>query len=173
MRDQAKMLERIMGQLDNADENTAMIAFRKAREIMSANGLTFHGIYELSIKAALSEDPAERGAAAAKPGGGDQVPEPTAQNPYLHQRVAGRFARTHEGKRVIRGTQPPTGTRGRLRVIRDVEAYPGMGSGLRKVTMSLETEHEIYEPFDSVRSDKEWMRTIRECSITGAPVRFT
>lgn len=159
MRDDAKLLPQIFGQMDCDNENIRLNALNKAREILTASKTTFAEIYAKSLDGA--NEPKE--SARERPRS-DLV----ANGPYLHDRVAGRFARTHEGKRVVR-SEPPNGISGRIRVLSDVaDDIPGF----RKLKLSFETDQAIYEPFVLCRSDRNFLKAIQEHSRSGVPISF-
>jgi hypothetical protein len=159
MRDDAKLLPQIFGQMDCDNENIRLNAMNKAREILTASKTTFEEIYAKSL--AARDEPTE----PARTRSTSDLP---ATGPYLHDRVAKRFARTHEGKKVVR-SEPPNGISGRIRVLSDVaDDIPGF----RKLKLSFETDQAIYEPFVLRRSDKDFLKAIQEHSRSGVPISF-
>lgn len=161
MRHSPELLDRVIRQMDNTDPTTARAAFDKARAMLAETGGTF---------ASLLLPPVDAAAPRGRPSPVRRaVPEPTG--PYVHDRQAGRFARFHMGKRVVRHTVPPTGSLGRLRVLSDRPAYPHTDT-VRRMVMSFETEHELYEPYTQIRSDAEWLATVSECSRKGIKLRM-
>lgn len=95
------------------------------------------------------------------------------ESSVIHPRVAGRFARRHDGKPILRRTLPPTGIPGRLRLLRDVcPRTRGPFPDLRRMTMSFETNDALYEPFSIPVDNRHQIEGIRRASLTGAPTTF-
>lgn len=164
MRFTPELMIRIFGQMDSDDENIRAVAFRKAREMLKDHDVTFSMIARYTIDRLREEEAAEK-----RP---RRTPDPafpaaTRETPYIHPRVAWRFALTHKGKRVVRGTFPPKGTVGRLRVISDrmCEFEPKT----RILELSLEAEDALYEVFEIERSNAADLAMIRSSSMHGTP----
>lgn len=98
-------------------------------------------------------------------------PKEPLKGPYIHEplfkpRIFGK--RIHNGKPVISNVRPPKGTEGRLRVLKDEESY-----GIHKLTMSLETKHELYEPFVGfAKENDDSYSAIVVSSCNGNPAVF-
>ena len=176
MRFTPTLLVRVMAQMDSDDENTRIVAMGKAREMLSAGRVTFAMLCEYAMNKLQEEEDAENGRSRSPTQSGvrnatartaEKFSRSTQERPYLHKRVAGRFARTHEGRPVVRGSMPPRGSYGRLRVLSDVEDDASFG--YRKLKLSLETHEALYEAFEYVSNDRHVLGGIRDCSISGAP----
>lgn len=164
MRFTPELMIRIFGQMDSDDENVRAIAFRKAREMLKDQDVTFAMIGRYTIDKLREEEDAEKRSR--------RIPDPafpaaTRETPYIHPRVAWRFALTYKGKRIVRGTFPPKGTVGRLRVISDemCEFEPKA----RILKLSLEAEDALYETFEVTRSNLDDLAMIRSSSMHGTP----
>lgn len=108
----------------------------------------------------------ESGRSVAKPAPADPL-----KGPYIHEPLfrGGFFSRkTFNGKPVIQNVRPPAGSRGRLRVLKDEESY-----GVHRLTLSLETAHELYEPFTVyAEGHEEHYKAIARSSCNGNPAVF-
>lgn len=133
------LLERVLGQCDSDNQNVRITAFEKAREILAKDGLRLIDL--------LAQPPREEAvpAPAPPPPPQPQRRTPVPTGPYLHERVTRRFAKWHDGKRIIRNNLPPPGTVGRLRILGDENTI-----GIRTLTLSFETGSEIYEPYQTI-----------------------
>jgi len=164
MRFTPELMIRIFGQMDSDDENIRLVAFNKAREMLKDQNVTFSMIGQYTINKLREERDAETRVG--------RTPDPafrpsSAETPYLHPRVASRFALSHEGKRIVRRTFPPKGTVGRLRVVWDKMA--DYDPGTRILGLSLESDDVLYEVFEIERSNHEDLAMIRSSSMHGTP----
>ena len=162
----ARRLADLVAQLDQGEAMRDMIVSRIS-EHLARNGQKFvdlaNAIADSGSTGDADEGDAERG---------DQRPKPVPKGPYIHQPMVrkrfGRWPTRVRGKTVVRKTRPPIGIAGRLRVIKHDQI-----GGIHKATCSLETEHEIYEPFDlHFRDDDEMRGIVVECSTNGTTLRF-
>lgn len=175
MRHSPELIARVIGQMDCDDENVRLVAFGKARDMLKAAGITFADLAaahaERNQRPAANDRTGETPSAPArrKPTL-DGIPEVGA---YLHEPRVGRWTRRVDGKRVIRGEEPPHDISGRLRVLKDVATFPNVPkSTFRTMTLSFETADALYEPFVMERCDPVWLKHVRNRSETGSPVRF-
>jgi hypothetical protein len=173
MRFTPELLIRVMAQMDSDDQNVRIVAMEKARTMLAGGHVTFAMLGQYSMDRLREEKDAgdlhgqiESGRTIRTRSTGSFT-RSTPDKPYVHPRVAGRFARSHKGKPVIRGTIPPKGSYGRLRVLSDVEDDAGFG--YRKLRLSLDANEAIYEPFVVIDKNEEVLSTIRNASISGSP----
>lgn len=166
MRDNQALLAQIMGYMDSGDERTRAVAFEKARGMLAASGTSFAAMHEAAARMAAIDEASGTNASAT----------PDADAPigrYVQPKVAGRFARRHQGKPILRGVHPPNGVPGRLRILADVREYPDLLIDVRRLTLSFETADHLYEPFKRSSSDPAWLAAMRVASATGSPLMFS
>ncbi len=172
MRTSPELLARVLAQLDNDDENTRIVAFRKAHAMLKAAGLKFSDIYRTEDPTKAEETRTEREPARTeKPryAREHEIPEVGA---YLHEPRVRIWTRSVDGKRVIKNQMPPNGIDGRIRVLRDESLYQHT-SNWRRLTLSFETADALYEPFVMERSDMDFLKLVRHKSETGTKIRFS
>lgn len=167
MRDTQALLAQIMGYMDSGDERTRTVAFEKARTMLAESDTSFAAMYEASLR--MKAIDAASGATGSKP----SAPIHNSGRSYIHPRTVGRFARTHNGKTVIRKVQPPFGVPGRVRILSDVKEFEDLLIDMRLLTLSFETADHLYEPFTRSITDPEWLATVRNASADGSPLVFT
>ena len=159
--------QRLAGLIAQLDQGEAMrdMVMRRISDHLARNGQKF-----VDLAAAIeSLTPATPDRVAAP---AETRAKPVPTGPYIHEPLVrkrfGRWPSTVRGKTVVRKTQPPMGMKGRFRVLKDESI-----DGLHRVTCSLETEHEIYEPFHIHFEDGDEMASIVvECSANGKTLRF-
>ena len=173
MRFTPELLVRVMAQMDSDDQNVRIVAMEKARTMLAGGHVTFAMLGQYSMDRLREEAATEARPDNVESGrtirtrSTRSFTRSAPDKPYIHARVAGRFARTHKGKPVIRGSIPPKGSYGRLRVLSDVEDDAGFG--YRKLRLSLEANEAVYEPFVVIDKNDEVLSTIRNASISGSP----
>jgi hypothetical protein len=168
MRDPQTLLAQIMGYMDSGDERTRTVAFEKARTMLAEANTSFAAMYEASLRMKAID-----AASGATDRDGPSSPVPSSGRSYIHPRTVGRFARTHNGKTVIRKVQPPFGVPGRVRILSDVKEFEDLLIDMRLLTLSFETADHLYEPFTRSITDPEWLATVRNASADGSPLVFT
>jgi hypothetical protein len=169
MRDTRTLLAQIMGYMDSGDERTRTVAFEKARTMLAESDTSFAAMYEASLR--MKAIDAASGAAPS--GGTSSAPIRSSGGSYIHPRTVGRFARTYNGKTVIRKVQPPFGIPGRVRILSDVKEFEDILMDMRLLTLSFETADHLFEPFTRSVTDPEWLATVRNASADGSPLVFT
>jgi hypothetical protein len=159
--------QRLAGLIAQLDQGEAMrdMVMRRISDHLARNGQKFVDL-AAAIESMADEAPEPLATAPATRA------KPVPNGPYIHKPLVskrfGRWPSTVRGKTVVRKTRPPVGMAGRFRVLKDESI-----DGLHRVTCSLETEHEIYEPFHLHFDDEDEMAGIVvECSANGKTLRF-
>lgn len=172
MRTSPELLARVLAQMDNDDENTRIVAFRKAYAMMKGCGLKFSDIYRIEDPEKAEEPRTDEDAGrSVKPryAKEHEIPEVGA---YLQKPRARIWRRSIDGKRIIRNQMPPNGIMGRIRVLKDEPLYRHT-SEWRRLTLSFETADALYEPFVMERSDRDFLKLVRHKSEIGTGIRFS
>lgn len=167
MRDPQALLAQIMGYMDSGDERTRTVAFEKARTMLAESNTSFTAMYEASLRMKAID-----AASGTTPGGAPSAPTRNNGRSYIHPRTVGRFARTHNGKAVIRKMQPPFGVPGRVKILSDVKEFEDLLMDMRLLTLSFETADHLFEPFTRSVLDPEWLAVVRNASADGSPLVF-
>lgn len=157
------LLLKALGQCDNDNENSRLVALDHVRKLLKSDGYTLQDL----LKEVPSAPPEQSRQRPSFPDGG----------PYYHDPVVktglSSIFRKKPTKRVIRNTLPPSGLTGRFRILADQD----IAGQYKKITGSFETDSEIYEPFYLyvdmlIPADKETMRILSGCSRTGTPLKL-
>jgi len=71
-----------------------------------------------------------------------------------------------DGRRIVRGKQPPRDAVGVLRILKDGIIGQGAYGPRHGMTLSYETDHVLYEPFVVTGEKQEWVRQMHRLSAT-------
>jgi len=97
---------------------------------------------------------------------GDPYTRPNGLARRLHRRRVRFFTMRSDGRRIVRGKQPPRDAVGVLRILKDGIIGQGAYGPRHGMTLSYETDHVLYEPFVVTGEKQEWVRQMHRLSAT-------